>query len=471
MTVHSVDVVVVGAGPAGLSAALELSGGGLSTLVIDEQPAPGGQIYRGAENASPTAAGQFGQAYLRGAELIAEFRASGAEYLPEATVVNVDGQFAVDYLAHGVMRRVHCRALILATGAYERPVPLPGWTLPGVMTAGAGQVLAKQSGVVPDGPVALVGNGPLLWLLAWQYRQLGVDLTAIVTFAPAHQLRASMRHLPQFVLSPYFREGLKYLTDARRNARIVKVRKEQVRVVGTDGPEAIEISDQSAKTLRLDAQTVLLHDGLLPSIHLSGAVGCELNWSNLQQSWRPRKGRWQETSRPGLFVAGDGAGIEGAGAAECTGRLAALGVLRHLGALAEAECDIAGRSWRAAHDRHMAGRLFLDTWFAPAGSLRFATPETVACRCEAVSVAQAEAAVSPGPNRLSHLKSMTRCGMGPCQGRMCHPTTAALGERLSGVAPMQAGPPSYRFPVKPVPVTALAGLDAGQVHDVGEIRE
>ena len=171
------DVAIVGAGPAGLAAATLCAERGLSSSLYDEQPAPGGQIFRGV-SASPLARREiFGDDYWSGRSLIGSFERSGARYVRSASVWSVEhrdaGTFALG-ITHGPPNAretmsVTARAVILATGALERPFPIPGWTLPGVLTAGAAQILLKTAGVVPRGRTVLAGCGPLLWLLAWQY--------------------------------------------------------------------------------------------------------------------------------------------------------------------------------------------------------------------------------------------------------------------------------------------------------------
>ncbi len=193
------DLLVVGAGPAGLAAATEAAALGLSTVLIDEQPAPGGQIYRAISSTPVQNRAILGEDYWHGQSLLEPFASSGARHLSAATVWSInarepqpgtegDGQPAGFEVAYSVARPgqdpqaalLHCRHLILATGAQERPFPIPGWTLPGVITAGAAQILLKTSGVVPEGRTVLAGGGPLLYLLAYQYLNAGVKLEAIL---------------------------------------------------------------------------------------------------------------------------------------------------------------------------------------------------------------------------------------------------------------------------------------------------
>lgn len=151
---RSFDAVVVGAGPAGMSAAIGLRAHGLSVLVVDEQPAPGGQIWRAVEAVAPTTTGALlGEEYLAGAELASRFRSCGASYEPETRVWQVESEWKVYMTRRGQAELVETGHVILAMGAQERPAPFPGWTLPGVMTVGSAQILLKTSRQIPSEPV------------------------------------------------------------------------------------------------------------------------------------------------------------------------------------------------------------------------------------------------------------------------------------------------------------------------------
>ena len=176
----TIDVAVVGAGPAGLAAATRCARLGLATTLFDEQSAPGGQIYRGITDAPAERVALLGADYARGAALVDAFRATAAAYVPArrcgrrercpmATIeLGVSHSGAPAAAATPTTQIVRARAVILATGAQERPFPIPGWTLPGVMSVGGAQILLKTAGLVPQGRVVIAGSGPLLWLAAGQ---------------------------------------------------------------------------------------------------------------------------------------------------------------------------------------------------------------------------------------------------------------------------------------------------------------
>ncbi|MGA8402994.1 MAG: FAD-dependent oxidoreductase, partial [Stellaceae bacterium] len=149
MTTDRIDFLVIGAGPAGMAAAALATEFGLDTLIVDEQDAPGGQIYRGIERAEPV--NGLGAEYFAGIPLATALRRSAAAFLPGAAVWHIDPDGTVSLISAGVSRTVRARRILVATGAIERPVPIPGWALPGVMTAGAAQIMLKTAGLVPSG--------------------------------------------------------------------------------------------------------------------------------------------------------------------------------------------------------------------------------------------------------------------------------------------------------------------------------
>jgi hypothetical protein len=174
------DIIIIGAGPAGLSAAFTAAGYGLDVLVVDEQPSPGGQIYRNIERASEHTMTILGMDYGQGLALIERFRASQAEYLGNAIVWRIDPSGNICFSRKGQSMEINARHILIATGAMERPVPFAGWTLPGVMSVGAVDANFKSSNLLPRGPVVLAGSGPLLLSTAGHLVSCGVAVTAVL---------------------------------------------------------------------------------------------------------------------------------------------------------------------------------------------------------------------------------------------------------------------------------------------------
>lgn len=462
----TLDVAVVGAGPAGLAAATLCAERGLSTSLYDEHGAPGGQIYRGVTTASRARAEFLGEDYWRGATLVPPFERSGARYVPAATVWALvrrdDGTFGVTVSVGAPGTRfattVEARAVILAAGALERPFPIPGWTLPGVLAAGGAQLLLKTASLVPRGRVVLAGSGPLLWLLATQYLRAGVQIAAFLDTTPRGRLAQAAPLAPGFMLSPYLAKGLDLVRFVRRRARVVEYVSE-LAVEGRDAAEAIRFRHGSHEET-LAADLVLLHQGIVPDVQLAGAAGCALAWNDAQACFTPVVDAWGGTSVPGLYVAGDGAGIAGAEAAEARGRLTALAVANAVGRIDGAARDAAAQRHRRDLAQAMRGRAFLDALYRPADAFRIPHGDTIACRCEEVTAATVLQLARDGCAGPNQMKAYTRCGMGPCQGRFCGLTVTELIAHAQRRRPADVGALHARFPVKPVALAELAALPA-----------
>ena len=453
----SYDVAVVGAGPAGLTAATVCAGAGLSTVLFDEQPAPGGQIYRAITQTPVRRHSVLGNDYWYGARVVRGFQASGAQYVPGATVWSLSREREIGVSIDNAARLTQAKRVIIATGALERPVPIPGWTLPGVMTAGAAQILLKSAGLVPQGRTVLAGCGPLLWLLAWQYFNAGVRIDAVLDTAPRENRRAAWPHAVSFLLSPYFRKGLLMMLSVRRRGRVISDVTE-LRAEGDGKVQHVVYRTGDGAENRLPADTLLLHQGVVPNVNLAMSVGIEHRWDEEQLCWVPVVDGYGGTALEGIAIAGDGAGIAGAWAAEERGKLAALAVVRALKPDARRELLPDEARVRLALARVERGRLFLDRLYRPADRFRQPEGDTLVCRCEEVSAKQIVDTVALGCTGPNQMKSFLRCGMGPCQGRLCGLTVTELIARARGVPPSEVGHYRLRPPVKPITLAELAGL-------------
>lgn len=460
----SYDLAVIGAGPAGMAAAVLAAELGASTLVLDEQGEPGGQIYRSVETVArrrPAALGHVGTDYAYGAGLAEKLRRSGVDYVPDAVVWNVSPERAINFSRGGRSHEVRCRHLLIATGALERPVPIPGWTLPGVMTVGALQILLKSSGLAPAGRIVLAGAGPLLLLLAAQYIRAGIKPAAVVETVGFRQYLRALAHTPAALKArSYLAKGL----DLRRSIKAagipVYAAASELRVEGTDRAEAL-VFEARGRRHRLDAEVIALHQGVVPNQQLTRLLECDHRWDARQRCFRPILNDWFATTVDGVSVAGDGAGIGGAKAAEYRGRLATLGAAERLGLISRAERDRMAAPERRAHRRDQAIRPLLETLYAPPDEILRPADPVIVCRCEEVTAGAVRDAVRlgcPGPNQA---KSFLRCGMGPCQGRLCGLTVTETIAAARGLSPDATGYYRIRPPIKPLTLDELAALDDG----------
>jgi thioredoxin reductase len=462
------DVAVVGAGPAGLAAAALCARAGLTCVLFDDQPNPGGQIYRGVTNSPFDRGTVLGGDYWRGESLVGAALGSGAHYFSGASVWGLLRENEIAVSLGGGTRQIHAARIILATGAIERPFPIQGWTLPGVMTAGAAQILLKSSALVPTGRTLLAGCGPLLWLLAWQYLNAGVRLHAILDTALAANWRRAMRHAAAFVASPYLAKGLRLMFDVRREVRVVP-RVVEIAAEGGERIEAVIYRTARGRSERLAADMLLLHQGVVPNVNLAMSANIAHRWSEEQLCWVPCVDSYGSTTVPHIAVAGDGAGIAGAEAAEARGRLAAITTIRAL--KEEFPVGELERAARKSLDQYQRGRAFLDCLYQPATNFRRPRGDTLVCRCEEVTarqVLETAALGCPGPNQM---KAFLRCGMGACQGRFCGLTVTELMAEARGLSCAEIGYYRLRPPVKPITLAEIASLPADEAAVNAVARE
>ncbi len=458
------DVAIVGAGPAGMAAACQASALGLSVVLMDEQARAGGQIYRNVAAASRGRLDWLGQDYEHGRTLVDQLAAApGVTHLVSTAVWDVSAALEISYLHGGQAAQCRARHLILATGAMERPSPLPGWTLPGVMNAGAAQIMMKVGGAVPEGRIVLVGGGPLLYLVAVQLLDAGAQVAALVETSPKGNRRHAMRHLVGALRAPgYLIKGMRLLARIRRAGVAHHFAESEVSIEGRERADAVVFA-AGGKSHRIDADTVLLHHGVIPNVQLTRMLRLDHSWDLRQLAWRPDCDDYGRSSHEAISVTGDGAGIGGARAAECSGAIAALGAANRLGVLTDAALQAQAAPHFAAHRIQLSIRPFLDTLYQPPDWLLTPSDNTVVCRCEEVTAGQIRDMARLGCTGPNQTKFFSRSGMGPCQGRMCGVTVAQLIAQSRGVSIEAAGYYRIRPPLKPIPLAALASMDESSV--------
>lgn len=459
MTKMEHDILIVGAGPAGMAAAVQLRELGLSPLVVDEQAQPGGQIWRASETGRSDAVRQaLGDDYAQGARRIATFRASGVDYLPGTRMWHLEPGFQVFMSRDKAAFSRKYRAVLLATGAQERPVAITGWTLPGVMTVGAAQILLKTSAQIPDEPVWIAGSGPLPLLYMRQLLALGGQIAGYLDTTPRGQATRAARHALGAIRgrSDLFK-GLAWMRQLR-GSRFQWLRGvSSIEAHGQDRVEAVSYITADGRSHRMPARLLFLHEGVVPSIHATLAMNCDHEWSQQQGCFTPLTDDLGMTSVNGLYLAGDGAGIAGAYAAEARGRIAALGIAQGHG---KTSVDQPLREARRALSRTTASRPVIDAIYPPPnGEIH---DDTVVCRCEELTAGEIRAAARlhrGGPNQV---KAYTRCGMGPCQGRQCGYTLNRILAEEYGQSRAETGFFRIRPPLKPVTLGELASLEEGR---------
>jgi NADPH-dependent 2,4-dienoyl-CoA reductase/sulfur reductase-like enzyme len=461
--VRSVECVVVGGGPAGLAAARTAARHGVRVVLVDENAELGGQYYRQVPaqfrmQPAPVLGREAGE----GRVLIDQIRTLGVDVRLDAVVWGIFDQRIVTVATRTGTERLAAQALILAPGAYDRPVPFPGWTLPGLMTAGAAQNLMKGFRVLPGRRVLVAGSGPLLLVVASHLLNGGAQVVAIAEASPLRGLwRYAHRMLPHLNFAQRAYRYRRQLQDAG----VPLLPGHQIRrALGTTEVERAVIGpcDDQWRPLpgperQYDVDAVVVGYGFLSSLELSRLAGCEHRYEPSVGGWLPVRNRDLETSVPWVFVVGDGAGVAGSAVAVAEGHYAGLGVAHRLGRLT-------GRAYSREVSRargrlgHLAGfRRVMDELyrFGP-GIYTLADESVTLCRCEEITFGEALAAIREGASHVNEVKAWTRVGMGRCQGRMCGPALAHLIAQTSGQTVANAGVFTPRPPVKPVSLEALA---------------
>lgn len=437
-------VVIVGAGPAGISAARTLLDHGIKPCLVDESLRGGGQIYR-RQPAN----------FQRSARQLYGFEASKAEavhrtvdelaplidYRPETLVWNAE-EGRLDMLNNSHATSIEYAQIVVATGATDRILPVPGWTLPGVYSLGAAQIALKYQGCAIGERVAFCGSGPLLYLVAYQYAKAGAKVVAVLDSAP---FSAQCRALPALLGQPAtLAKGVYY--RAWLTAHGIPVH-QGATLTHIDGEQRVSGIRWGDHTLECDA--VAFAHALRSETQLADLLGCDFTWNALNRAWLPQRDNAGRSSVEGVYLAGDGAGIMGADAAQMAGERAALAVLE--------DCGIAIDHRRSAVlEQQLAGiqrfRQGLETAFPfPEQWAAQAPDELILCRCEEVSVGDVRAVVDEGHWEINRVKAHCRVGMGRCQGRMCGLAAAEIVAERSGRAVEQVGRLRGQAPIKPLP--------------------
>lgn len=465
-------IVVVGSGPAGSRAAETLYRAGCRNLtVISEAPESGGQIYRRQPNGfKRPPASLYGDDAAKAVRLHGTFDAFAGEidYRPNTLVWNIfDG--AVHTSDVSGTGRLEFDRLILSTGAMDRVIPIPGWTLPGVFTLGGSQIALKNQACSIGRAVVFAGTGPLLYLVAYQYAKAGANVVAVLDSASyADKIRGAVRmaRAPRMLL-----RGLAYRRYLSRRRIMLREGVRLRAIQGADTVQGIHFSAGGQDGF-VPCDAVGLGFGLNPEMQLAEIAGCRTRFDAANRQWviaHDGQGR----AGDGVYVAGDGSAIGGADVAELAGERAALALLTDIG-LPASKARL--RQIERALGREATFRKGVETSFPfPADWIGEAPDETILCRCENVTFGEVRAAIARfEPQEVNRLKALARPGMGRCQGRVCGPVLAELLAATTGTPLDQVGKLRGQGPVKPISYGRTCGQADPQVDawmQAGEKRD
>ncbi|MDK9759446.1 (2Fe-2S)-binding protein, partial [Vibrio sp. D173a] len=319
------------------------------------------------------------------------------------------------------------------------------------------QIMMKTSGLVPTNAV-LVGTGPLIYLLAAQMVDAGSPPKAIVDTQQSSSYVEATRYAGGALKGhKVLFKGLKLLAKIRRAGVKRYTGATDIAAYGDQTVERLTFTAQG-QPHALNTDTLLSHIGVVPNVQLTRAMGLEHEWDPLQICWRPRVDQYHQSSRQDVFVAGDGSGIGGAMAAQYQGQLAAVSALMSLESDGEMSLTEERDKLRALIDKEIGVRPFLDALYTPPKQALTPSDQTIVCRCEEVTAGQIRRQAERGAHGINQIKTYTRCGMGPCQGRYCGTTVAHIIQEEAGIPMEKVGYYRLRNPIKPLKLGELASL-------------
>ncbi|MHC8377988.1 FAD/NAD(P)-dependent oxidoreductase [Pseudomonas sp. MDT1-16] len=442
------SVVIIGAGPAGIRAAQTLVAHGIRPVLLDEAARGGGQIYRRQPanfKRSPDKLYGFEAGKASVLHQTIDALREQLDYRPETLVWNAEDG-ALDTLHEGRAARLAFSRVIVATGATDRILPVPGWTLPGVYSLGAAQIALKFQGCAIGERVVLAGSGPLLYLVAYQYAKAGAKVVAVLDSSP---FSAQARALPGLLSQPstlakgiYYRSWLTAHGIPVYQGAILK------RINGEQRVQSLNWSNSKAEQ-QLDCDAVAFAHGLRSETQLADLLGCEFTWNPINRAWLPQRDSAGRSSVTEVYLAGDGAGIMGADAAEMAGERAALALLEDIGYLipAQRRAQLERALGRIDTFRQGLERAFVfpENWAADAPN------DLMICRCEEVQAGDIRQVVREGHWEINRVKAHCRVGMGRCQGRMCGAAAAEIIACESQRSVSDIGRLRAQAPIKPLP--------------------
>ena len=453
-----IDVIVLGAGPAGVPAALAAAEAGARVAVVDANDAPGGQYHRqpadGLEVARPGALHHGWRSAAAGFNALADHPRIEHLAATRAWLVEQRDGHVLVHTSGAVQATIRGRALVLATGATERVLPFPGWDLPGVMTVGAAQALVKGQGIRPGHRVLLAGTGPLLLaaastLLAVGTRVAGVvDANGPATWRPA--VGAGLRTPGKVV------EAGGYVADLVRHGVPYRPSRAVIRVEGNDHVERAIVARVDADWRVVEGteeehgvDAVCISYGFTPNVGVAAGLGCALT-----DDLAVRTDPGQRTSVDRVFAAGEVSGIAGASVAALEGEVAGAAAADRAGLTvdrARVRRQVRRRDrHRRAAEAVAAGAPIRDGW------MTWLDDDTVVCRCEEVVFGAVRHAVTDlGACDVRSVKMTTRCGMGLCQAAICGPSVVDLVSQMTAGRPADAAGLTHRSITEAVPLGEL----------------
>ena len=461
--VNHFPLVIIGSGPGGLAASVTASSYGVRNLIVDEAESPGGQVYR----AVPSGFEPAGKPALKKEQQEREIlvaAAAGAGHTvqwQDGLFWGVDENRSLLIIRDGKIINIGFDALIIASGAYDRSLPFPGWTLPGVLSVGGAYRLVKTQGVLPGRRVLVAGSGPLLLVLVEALLKAGAKVVAIVESSKSS---VSLKHLfpllqaPSLCLEAIRLKAVlrKHRVPLYRGWGILEARGRETVEEIVCAPLTAEGKPNRSAAERFPSDAVAIGYGLLSRTTAARLVGAQMIYDPLVKDYVPLRNKDLETSIRNVFAVGDGARVAGKRVALEEGRLAAMAAAKRLGKISRS-----GFSRRSAAVRGKLKRLYRfreavdEIYRLPEGLFDFPADHTIVCRCEEITAGEIRRAAREGTLNLNDIKRRVRAGSGWCQGRTCGPAIVEMLARECKKTPEAVYRMTQRPPAKPIPLSML----------------
>lgn len=459
--------VIIGAGPAGINAAITLAEQGIESIIMDENPAPGGAIFRQPTKKislgfSPVIDNKSRQRATRLLENLERYKDKITVYNRAQVLGGLSEGDSIIVLHNNRVTELHYSALFICTGCYERSHPFPGWTLPGVMGVGGMQLQVKSNLVRPGHRVVITGTGPLLLLAAKQFHDAGMEVVGVYE---AGQKMDLYREIPALLADiPLLFDGIKYLSYLKKQGIPVHYGWGIVGVRGVSEVSEITVApyDKDWQPLLnkqevINADSLAVNYGFTSRTQLTQQLGCAHSYYHDRGGFKPDVDKWHRTSCEKIYAAGDVAGIYGSYVAEVEGKISAYGHLVDLGQINDKEANLLCASLRNNLKRLIKFQHGFSKLSSPKeGLLSLPDKNTVICRCENVTLDKIDNAIATGIGDVTKLKMATRAGMGDCQGKSCGDFCRNYLAKQTQRSQQQIGKLNARFPLAPVTFAAFA---------------
>jgi len=461
--IKKVDLVVLGAGPAGVAAANVASKEGAEVVIIDENSSAGGQIYRAPPNEFQPQNSFKSDEFREGEKQRNILENSDLTALFKHRVWSVSSDLVVSTVGPNGLSSWHARSLIIANGALERIIPFPGWTIPGVIGLAASTILLKSQYVLPGQSTVVAGCGPLLIAVANGIIKSGGKVSAIIDlnsksdwikafprlFSRPDQLFKGMSWFANIMKAGIKLYGGHAVTNTKQVDNVLRISIAPINSAGS-------ILDSKNQKI-VEGDCLAIGHGLFPSTEITRLLKAKHIYDPLKGGWVPLIDDDFRSSIPGVYIAGDATGISGAFSAVQKGRIAGMAAVRDLNVMSSQKYKAKIKSELIILKKNenfgkAAVRLMK---FRPE-LIQTITSETIVCRCEDVFRSEIDEAIESGARDLNQLKAWTRCGMGPCQGRTCSEAIEAILASKVGSREL-AGQWTGRTPLRPVPIEQIIG--------------